>query len=392
MTYFALIASAISLTIVFYVTWSMIVPLNLPLYLKAPFVLLLLAAAFKEFIFRILGGGMFFVPDLPRWIMVTGALLYNFLIVALFLLVIKDAFWIIWKIGSALTLIKRTFPGGAAARCVLVIAAVLALYGTWEAVRVPDIVTHDIYLPGLASEFEGTKIVLLADLHASSLNRRPFIQAIVDKTNALSSDVILIPGDFVDGPVQDRRDDLEPLSGLNASLGVWGTSGNHEYYSGYGEWRKQLAEFGVTILENEHIVLTSGEGKLVIAGVPDPQGANPGFGFTEPFEAPNIEKALENAPVAPVILMAHRPEDAPENARAGVALQLSGHTHGGQMPIISQMIARFNNGYVRGWYDVGTMKLYVSRGTSQWGGFAMRLFDPAEITLLVLHGTDSNME
>ena len=147
---------------------------------------------------------------------------------------------------------------------------------------------------------------------------------------------------------------------------------------------RQLTEFGTSMLENEHFVLASGDAQLVIAGVPDQQGAAPGWGFTKPFAAPDVRKALENAPAAPVILMAHRPGDAAENARAGIALQLSGHTHGGQMPGIKQIIALLNGGYVRGWYDVGSMRLYVSRGTSQWGGFAIRLFDPSEITLFTL--------
>ena len=150
---------------------------------------------------------------------------------------------------------------------------------------------------------------------------------------------------------------------------------------------KQLTEWGVTMLENRHVVLTLGDGKLVIAGVTDQQGGR--FGFY----ATNTEEALRGAPYGiPVILMAHRPETAAENAKAGAALQLSGHTHGGMMPVLDSIVARFNGGYVRGWYDVGPMKLYVSRGTSLWNGFPMRLFDPAEITLLVLHGTDSNME
>ena len=228
MTYFAVIVSAVSLAIVLYVTWSMIVPLSLPLCLKALLALLLLAAAFKEFIFRLVGGGMPFAPDLPRWAMLAGALLYNFLIVALFLLIVKDTFRLLWKIAAAFGLVKRTFPGGAAALCVATIAAVLTLYGTWEAVRVPDVTRQDVVLPGLSPEFDGTRVALLVDLHASALNRRPFIQAIVNRTNALSPDIVLIPGDFVDGFVQDRREDLEPLKNLSAPFGVWGTSGNHE--------------------------------------------------------------------------------------------------------------------------------------------------------------------
>ena len=373
----------IALVIFGYETVSLILPLKISVFWKVVCAALLLMGSFKNTLFQQFGGGMFFAPNLPRWIMLTGSLLYNLLIVALFLAVFKDALWLLWKICAR----GRPFPAGKASLTVLTLAAVLTLYGTWEAIRVPDVERHDVFLPNFPQEFEGKTIALLVDLHASALNRRPLIQAIVEKTNALSPDIVLMPGDFVDGLLRDRQDDLEPLKLLRAPLGVYGTSGNHEYYSGYEDWMKQLTEWGLTMLENRHVVLTLGDGKLVIAGVPDQQGGRSGLSAT------NTEEALRRVPYdIPIILMAHRPEAAAENAKAGAALQLSGHTHGGMMPVLDSIVARFNGGYVRGWYDVGPMKLYVSRGTSLWNGFPMRLFDPAEITLLVLHGTDSNME
>ena len=369
------VMSIVSCLICAYEAFSLILPLRLHLGWKIVCVALLLAAAFKNNLFQQFGGGMFFAPELPRWAMLAGALLYNLLVLALFLALFKDAFRLLWRLG----LRRWSFPSSAASLAVLVSAAVLTLYGTWEAVRVPDVTREDVLIPGLPQEFDGMQAALLVDLHASALNRRPLIQAIVERTNALAPDIILIPGDFVDGLVRDRKDDLGPLSQLRAPLGVWGTSGNHEYYSGYEEWVEQLEQFGVSLLENRHVVLTSGDARLTVAGVPDPQGAR--FGFA----APDLQRALQGAPEdAPVILMAHRPEGAPENAKAHVALQLSGHTHGGMMPILEQIVARFNGGYVRGWYDVGPMKLYVSRGTSLWNGFPMRLLDPAEITLFTL--------
>lgn len=366
----------IALLIFGYETFSLILPLKISVFWKVVCVALLLIGSFKNTLFQQFGGGMFFAPELPRWIMLTGSLLYNLLIVALFLAVFKDALWLLWKICAC----GRAFPAGKASLTVLTLAAVLTLYGTWEAIRVPDVERHDVFIPNLPQEFDGRTIAMMVDLHASALNHRPLIQAIVEKTNALSPDIVLMPGDFVDGLLRDRKDDLEPLKLLRAPLGVYGTSDNHEYYSGYEDWMKQLTEWGVDMLENRHVVLTSGEGQLVIAGVPDQQGDR--FGFA----AANIEEALRGVPYGIlIILMAHRPEAATENAKAGAALQLSGHTHGGMMPVLDSIVARFNGGYVRGWYDVGPMKLYVSRGTSLWNGFPMRLFDPAEITLLVLH-------
>ena len=358
-----------------YETVSLIFPLKISVCWKAVCAALLLIGSFKNTLFQLFGGGMFFAPELPRWIMLTGSLVYNLLIVALFLAVFKDALWLLWKICAR----GRPFPAGKTSLTVLALAAAVALYGTWEAIRVPDVERHDVVIPNLPQEFDGKKIALLVDLHASALNRRPLIQAIVEKTNALSPDIILMPGDFVDGLLRDRKGDLEPLKLLRAPLGVWGTSGNHEYYSGYEDWMNQITDWGITMLENRHVVLTSGEGRLIIAGVPDQQGGRFGFAATD------IEEALRGAPTdVPVILMAHRPEAAAKNAKAGAALQLSGHTHGGMMPILDDIVAHFNGGYVRGWYDIGAMKLYVSRGTSLWNGFPLRLLAPAEITLLVL--------
>ncbi|MDY4031601.1 MAG: metallophosphoesterase [Pyramidobacter sp.] len=365
---------AISIVIFLYEAFSMIWPLRLPLWGKMAAAALLLAGAFKNSIYQRLGGGMFFAPDLPRWVMIAGSLLYNLLIVALLLLLVKDAVWLLWKICA-----RRPFPAAGASLLVLVFAAALTAYGTWEAIRVPDVAERPVTIRGLAPEFEGLRVALLVDLHASALNRRPLIQAIVDKTMALKPDLILMPGDFVDGLVSQRREDLEPLAQLKAPLGVFGSSGNHEYYSGFDAWMKQLRKFGVTMLENEHRVLARGEGQLVLAGVPDQQGARMGRA------APDPDKALAGAPRGvPVILMAHRPEAARENAARGVALQVSGHTHGGMMPGLDRLVARFNGGFVKGWYDVGDMKLFNSPGTSLWNGFPLRLMDPAEITLLTL--------
>ncbi len=364
----------VSGVIFLYETFSMVLPLRLPFWGKLAGAALVLAGAFKNSIYQRLGGGMFFAPDLPRWAMIAGSLLYNLLIVALFLLLIKDAAWLLWKLCW-----RRPFPAAGASLLVLVLAASLTAYGTWEAIRAPDVVERPVAIRGLAPEFEGVRVALLVDLHASALNRRPLIQAIVDRTMALKPDLILLPGDFVDGLVSQRRSDLEPLAQLDAPLGVFGTSGNHEYYSGFHEWMNQLREFGLEMLENEHRVLVRGGGALVLAGVPDQQGARMGYA------APDLDKALAGAPRgAPVILMAHRPEAARENAARGVALQVSGHTHGGMMPLLDLLVARFNGGFVKGWYDVGGMKLFNSPGTSLWNGFPLRLLDPAEITLFTL--------
>ena len=119
--------------------------------------------------------------------------------------------------------------------------------------------------------------------------------------------------------------------------------------------------------------------RSVIAGLNDPVATR--FGM----EGPNLEKALAGAPAdAPVILLAHQPKFARANAAYGVDLQLSGHTHGGQMIGFDQIVASQNEGFLRGLYTVGGMRLYVSPGTGLWTGFPVRIGVPSEIARLVL--------
>jgi predicted MPP superfamily phosphohydrolase len=155
--------------------------------------------------------------------------------------------------------------------------------------------------------------------------------------------------------------------------------GNHEYYSDYVAWMAAYRALGLTMLENGHVLIKRQDALLAVAGLTDRQAG--AFGLPRP----DLSAALEGIPAGtPVILLEHRPGDAPANARAGVALQLSGHTHGGQIRGLDLLTKRANNGFVSGLYQVGDMKLYVSNGTGLWNGLAIRLGRPSEITQIVL--------
>lgn len=352
---------------------SMILPLKISVWLKVFASIVLLCGLAKSMIYRRTESG-FDLAEMPYLVTLTTSCIFNFIIVAVFMLLLKDALYIIWKILS-----RTPFPGHYASLFVFSLALVSTVYGTYEGLRLPNVNEHTVSIKGLGREFEGLRVAVLVDIHADALTDRSAVQAIVERTNSLKPDVVLIPGDFVDGQVRSRHNDLEPLSGLKTKLGVYGSTGNHDYYYGYEEWMRTLSEFGVRMLTNEHVVLRSGDAELVIAGVPDPTGAMMGI------EERSITRALEGvSDGTPIILMDHQPRDARVNAEHGVSLQLSGHTHGGQMPGIYTLVKRANGGYVRGWYDAGNMKLYVSPGTSQWNGFACRILDPSEITLMTL--------
>lgn len=333
-----------------------------------------------HFIGRMVFGNMA-SPELPTGVLIfMGWLFGSFFLLAVFFL-LKDMF-------SFLTLLwrrirktrKPPFSPNRVNAVLLTAALVLSAIGVWQAIRIPDVRTVAVSIRGLPAEMDGLKVVQLSDLHASRLLTGERNRAVVDKTNALNPDLILITGDLVDGTVENRVDDVAPFRDFHAKYGVFSIPGNHEYYSDYVEWMKAFDGLGLTMLKNGHAVVIVGGRPLVIAGTTD--RVAPNFGLPQP----DVRAALNGIPDnAPVILMAHQPRGAAENAAAGVDLQLSGHTHGGQIMGAHWLVQLLNEGFVSGLYDVGDMKLYVSNGTGLWNGFPIRLGRTAEITEIVLH-------
>lgn len=253
----------------------------------------------------------------------------------------------------------------------LVTAVTLSLIGLVQA-RCPRVRRVDVPIDGLAPELEGYRIVQWSDVHVGPTIQRGFIQALVERTNALAPDAVAITGDLVDGPASDLAGHLEPMRGLRSRDGVFYVTGNHEYYWGADAWIEELARLGVHPLRNAHRVARSG---LVIAGVTDPVGRG--------AHRPDLAAALEGAPEAStVVLLAHRPQVAESASASGVALQLSGHTHAGQFFPFSLFIGWFQP-IVAGLHRVGSAWLYVNRGTGYWGP-PSRLGVGGEITVLEL--------
>ena len=240
---------------------------------------------------------------------------------------------------------------------------------------------NDIEIPiaGLPSEFDGYRMVQLTDLHISRLFPAAWTKEVVLRTNALDADLIVITGDFIDGDVAHRKDDVAPLSGLRARDGVYAIPGNHEYFFDYQEWMGHLEMLGMRMLSNSHLILEKGNARIVLAGVTDLSARR------HSAPPPDLAAAIKGAPAnTPILLLDHQPMMAEKAAASGVALQLSGHTHGGMVPGLDRLIARANGGFVSGRYQVGAMTLYVSNGTALWPGFALRLGVPSELTKITL--------
>lgn len=260
---------------------------------------------------------------------------------------------------------------------ILAAAGALSLVGLVQA-RCPRIRRVTIPIENLPPELDGYRIVQWSDVHVSATIRRNFVQALVERTNALTPDAIAITGDFVDGPLAELRPHVEPLRELRARDGIFYVTGNHEYYWRVDEWCTALQSLGVEFLKNEHRVVTRDGVPIVFAGVTDPVGRD--------THKPNPDRAFAGAPRDTVkVLLSHRPQTATHADRLGVDLQLSGHTHGGQMFPFNLFIKRFQP-IVAGLHRVGHTWLYVSRGTGYWGP-PSRLLVGGEITVLELRST-----
>ncbi|MPS77753.1 MAG: metallophosphoesterase [Achromobacter sp.] len=360
-----------------YVIWRFVLPLSLSRPAKILLSLLLLGAAEHHLVTRNFFGSMA-SPEVPATLLMVLGWLFGALLLLAMLLLLRDVAGVVVYAFSRprgrRLLAARAWGKGAA-----VLALMLSAIGVWQAVRVPDVKTLEIALPKLPPELDGFRLVQLTDLHASRLLQAPWIDAVVKKANGLDPDLIVITGDLVDGTTDARAADVLPLQALRARHGVYAIPGNHEYYAQYARWLPAFEQLGLRLLLNEHVTLTPNGQRLVLAGITDKMAA----AYDEPV--PDATRALNGVPKTdPVILLSHRPIGAAQNARLGAGLQLSGHTHGGQIlgPHLLTQLA--NEGYVSGQYEVDGMQMYVSNGTGLWPGFPIRLGRPSEITQIVL--------
>ncbi|MEG8038865.1 metallophosphoesterase [Sphingomonas sp. LR60] len=353
-------------------------PLPLPLWAKIPAGLLMLAAS-QFHLWSRFSSGSVFAPEFPRLIVI----LFNWAFGALVLLAV---FQLLLDLGALLTMLVRRemiWEPAALRYAVGGLAAVLAGVGVANALRVPPVKNVTVAIRDLPRSFDGYRIVQLTDLHISRLFTPGWTKAVVDRANGAGADLIVVTGDFIDGSVEMRREDVAPLQQLRAPDGVYAIPGNHEYFFDYGAWMRHLSSMNFRMLTNKHAVIERGGERLIVAGVTDLSA--PSVGEAKP----DLALALQGAPVrAPIILLDHQPRDARNAAARGVALQLSGHTHGGMIVGLDRLVARGNAGYVSGRYAVGGMTLYVSNGTGLWPGFALRLGVPSEITLLTLRPSE----
>ncbi|MEU2396662.1 metallophosphoesterase [Streptomyces sp. NRRL F-5527] len=263
--------------------------------------------------------------------------------------------------------VSRVVGGAAAAAAVGTVG-----YGTYGVLRGPKVKRVTVPLAKLPRAVHGYRIAVVSDIHLGPVLGRGFAQKVVDTINSTQPDLIAVVGDLVDGSVKDLGPAAAPLAQLTARHGSFFVTGNHEYFSGAEQWVEEVRRLGLHPLENARTELPHFD----LAGVNDVAGEDEGQG-------PDFARALGDRDRARAcVLLAHQPVQIHDAVDHGVDLQLSGHTHGGQLwP--GNLIASGANPTLAGLDRYGDTQLYVSRGAGAWGP-PTRVGAPSDITVIEL--------
>ncbi|MEU7643598.1 metallophosphoesterase [Streptomyces huasconensis] len=263
--------------------------------------------------------------------------------------------------------VSRIVGGGVAAAAVGTVG-----YGAYGVLRGPRVKRVTVPLAKLPRGAHGFRIAVVSDVHLGPILGRGFTQRVVDTVNATQPDLIAVVGDLVDGSVEDLGPAAAPLAGLRSRHGAYFVTGNHEYFSGAEQWVDHVRELGLHPLRNARTELPGFD----LAGVDDVAGEDEGQG-------PDFAKALGDRDRSRAsVLLAHQPVVIHDAVEHGVDLQLSGHTHGGQLwP--GNLVADLANPTLAGLERYGDTQLYVSRGAGAWGP-PVRVGAPSDITVVEL--------
>ena len=275
-------------------------------------------------------------------------------------------------------------PGAARfwAAAVTLLGLTAGTIGVRAALRGPGLERLELRVPRWPAALDGFRIVQISDVHIGPLLDRRFAAAVVERCNALRPDLIAITGDLVDGAIERIADEVEPFAGLRAVHGAFFVTGNHDYYSGVDAWVARVEQLGIRPLRNARVTIGREGAAFDLAGVEDHHAH-----LVSRVHREDVSGALAGRdPQRPLVLLAHDPLTFRRAAALGVDVQLSGHTHGGQIWPFRYLV-RLSTPYVAGYYRRDAAQLYVSRGTGFWGP-AMRLFAPAEITELTIRAAD----
>ncbi|HKA15038.1 MAG TPA: metallophosphoesterase [Myxococcota bacterium] len=314
-----------------------------------------------------------------RWVSWPASLWMGAFFWLVVLLFATDLF--LWAAGGVARAADASSPGEGAA----VWRAALALGTTGAALAVglrgglapPALRREEFTIDRWPRALDGFRIVQISDIHIGPLLGRSFAAQLAQRVNALAPDLIAVTGDLVDGSAERLAEEVAPFAELRARHGVFFVTGNHDHYSGAGPWVETVRGLGMRVLRNERIEVGAPGASFDLAGVDDHHAHFAGDGRED------LSRALAGRdPERAAVLLAHDPATFARARSEAIDLQLSGHTHGGQIWPFAWFV-RLATPYVAGRYCDGRAQLYVSRGTGFWGP-PMRLFAPAEITEITL--------
>ncbi len=304
-----------------------------------------------------------FLSHLAEWL---GAMWLGVLLLVVVCLLAAD-------LVSGFGLLGARF-GVLARRSALVLAVALALIAVVQALRLPAVRDYQVRVPGLPASRDGLVLVEVSDLHLGVLVRESWVERVVERVQSLKPDLLVVVGDLVEGHGESGDRFLPALRGLSAPLGVFGVTGNHEFYAGLPESERFFRAAGITLLRDRRVEPAPG---LILGGVDD-LTARRQFGLPPP----DFADVLGRPGAGGVVLLSHSPWNAGEAAAAGASLMLSGHTHDGQIWPFGYFV-HFVYPLLGGRYEVGPESVIVCRGTGVWGP-RMRLWRPSEIVRITL--------
>ncbi len=331
---------------------------------------------------RFLHGGAGRVLAWPAYLWY-GVLLYS-LLVLLAVDGVRVARWAARKVRrgapAPVDLSRREMFARVAAGAAVLTSGSAAAFGVPEAMAKVALNTVEVPLARLPRAMDGFSILQLTDIHAGGVIGREFIAELVATANAAAPDLIAITGDLADGSPDTLADVVAPLAELRAPHGVYFVTGNHEYYAGVDAWLDHLRDvLGVRVLRNERVAIDVGRVGFDLAGVDDREGSR-----HSDDHGPDLGVALAGRdPRRELVLLAHQPVQIYDALGLGVGLQLSGHTHGGQVWPWHYAVKLQQRGHLQGLERIEDTWLYTSRGCGFWGP-PMRVGAPPEVARLVL--------
>jgi predicted MPP superfamily phosphohydrolase len=396
MILFFLIFTLVITLIFFYIYRRLIRPLEIPLIYKRILAVYMLLTPLLTPVSFVLRFGLLtpFQADLIAWFTYLNLGFFSLVLALLILRDISRGLKAVYNGLSSRWPVKRT--GGSATPATIYspsrrrflvnsvnlgifgMAGILSGYGVYEARRQPVLKEVEIPISDLPAELHNFRIAQFSDVHVGPTIKRDFVESVVRQINQLHPDLIACTGDVVDGSVAELRSEVEVLKELTAPAGVFFVTGNHEYYSGVLPWIEEMQKLGLTVLQNEHLLLPYKNSKIIVAGVHDYTAGQ----FIK-AHASDPQKAIAGAEAGVVkILLAHQPRNIFAAAAAGFDLQISGHTHGGQYLPWSYLVT-LSQPYIAGLHRHDRTWIYVNRGAGYWGP-PLRLGIPSEVTLLKL--------